>query len=221
MLTICYSPKGGQGCTTITASFGLLAPNRLIDIGDDLSDMLGVPKPLGPGICDLLAGEQTLTLDAIENLGHLNHDTTRFGGVETVLRSPRNVMFISAGSTHPDEVPTHRWTELSTLLADSPESWFIDAGTVRAANDIDGHRIMVVRNCYLALRRAVAHPIRPDSVILVTEPGRALTVKDVEAVLPAPVTVQIAIDPSIARTIDAGVLSSRLPKALEQLTSAH
>lgn len=56
--------------------------------------------------------------------------------------------------------------------------------------------------------------MRPDGVVLVTEPGRALTAADVEAVLIAPVLAEIAIDPAVARTIDAGLLTARLPRAL-------
>jgi hypothetical protein len=74
--------------------------------------------------------------------------------------------------------------------------------------------VLVVRNCYLALRRAVQHPLRPDAVVLVTEPGRALDVHDIETVLTdAPVTT-VRIDPAVARAVDAGLLAARLPRSL-------
>lgn len=112
-------------------------------------------------------------------------------------------------------MPAHRWAELAATLIADRGAWFLDAGTNPAASSLAAdRRLLVVRNCYLALRRAVAHPVRPDGVVLVTEPGRALTATDVEAVLTAPVVAEIAIDPAVARTIDAGLLAARLPRTL-------
>lgn len=108
-----------------------------------------------------------------------------------------------------------RWAELAATLIADRGAWFLDAGTNPAASSVAAdRRLLVVRNCYLALRRAVAQPVRPDGVVLVTEPGRALTATDVEAVLTAPVVADIAIDPAVARTIDAGLLAARLPRTL-------
>ena len=44
----------------------------------------------------------------------------------------------------------------------------------------DVRSLLVTRACYLALRRAVAAPCRPDGVVLVAEPGRALRTADVD-----------------------------------------
>ncbi len=199
MLTVCYSPKGGQGCTTVTAALALAQRgSRLIDTTGDLPAVLGLPEPSGPGICDLLADDQPLEVAAIERLA-----------------TPTPTPLVSAGSTPEAAVPAHRWAELATTLIADRGAWFLDAGTNPAAGSLAAdRRLLVVRNCYLALRRAVAHPVRPDGVVLVTEPGRALTATDVEAVLTAPVVAEIAIDPAVARTIDAGLLAARLPRTL-------
>ncbi len=63
--------------------------------------------------------------------------------------------------------------------------------------------------CYLALRRALALPFRPTGVILVTEGERSLGDEDVRDVLGLPVLATIAVDPRIARMVDAGLLESR------------
>jgi hypothetical protein len=76
--------------------------------------------------------------------------------------------------------------------------------------------LLVLRPCYLALRRAVAAPFRPSGVVLVREPGRALTRRDVEAVLGVPVRAEVDVDPAIARAVDAGLLTARLPRGLER-----
>ena len=44
---------------------------------------------------------------------------------------------------------------------------------------------------------------------MVREQGRALTVRDVEAVLNVPVVATISFDPSVSRAVDAGVLPAR------------
>jgi len=108
---------------------------------------------------------------------------------------------------------------LAALLGDDPRPIVIDAGvlsgevalTVAASATVS---LLVVRPCYLALRRAVSAPLRPSGVVLVGEVGRALGRADVEAVLGVPVRAEVMIDPAVARAVDAGVLASRLPKPL-------
>lgn len=74
--------------------------------------------------------------------------------------------------------------------------------------------LLVLRPCFLALRRAAAAPLRPSGAVLVTEPGRALGRRDVEDVLGCPVRAEVAWDPVVARAVDAGLLASRLPRTL-------
>ena len=76
--------------------------------------------------------------------------------------------------------------------------------------------LLVLRPCYLALRRAVDAPLRPSGVVLVAEPGRALGRRDVEDVLDAPVRAEVPVSPAVARMVDAGLLSRRLPRLLER-----
>jgi hypothetical protein len=74
--------------------------------------------------------------------------------------------------------------------------------------------LLVIRPCYLALRRAAVAPVRPTGIVLVTELSRALSRKDVESVLGVPVVAEVPSDPSIARAVDAGLLAGRFPKIL-------
>ena len=55
-------------------------------------------------------------------------------------------------------------------------------------------------------------PLRPSEVVLVTEPGRALAPHDVEDCVGAPVVAEVAVDPAVARAVDAGLLATRLPR---------
>ena len=76
--------------------------------------------------------------------------------------------------------------------------------------------LVVVRPCYLALRRAVGDPRleRSCGTILVEEPGRALDAGDVAAVLGLPVVGRFHVRAEIARAVDAGVVRDRLPQSL-------
>lgn len=68
---------------------------------------------------------------------------------------------------------------------------------------------VVTRNCYLSVKRNMYEP--GDGVIVVLDKGRALTERDVAAVLGRPLALVIPIDnDGIAKKIDAG-LCSRLP----------
>ena len=76
--------------------------------------------------------------------------------------------------------------------------------------------LLVLRPCYLALRRALAAPVRPSGVVLVSESGRALGRRDVEDVLGVPVRAEVAIEEAVARAVDAGLLGRRVPRPLER-----
>lgn len=75
------------------------------------------------------------------------------------------------------------------------------------------NRVLVVRNCFLALRRTLADQHRPDAVVAVLEAGRALTVDDIRDCIGCDTVIAMPIDPSIARAVDAGLLATRLPRA--------
>ncbi|MEW6474305.1 MAG: hypothetical protein AB1679_18795 [Actinomycetota bacterium] len=89
------------------------------------------------------------------------------------------------------------------------------------------HRWLVVRGpCYVALRAALEAAWPADGVIVVSEPGRALRAADVADVLAVPVVAEVAVDPRVARAVDAGLLLdqvTRLPslRPLAALVRRH
>ena len=117
---------------------------------------------------------------------------------------------------------------LVDVLAADRRRVIVDCGTISAARGgsdapgIVGRRVvagavdslLVIRPCYLALRRALSAPSRPSRILGVNEPGRALDVDDVEDVLGVPVVADVMIDPAVARAVDAGLLTGRLPRGL-------
>lgn len=83
-----------------------------------------------------------------------------------------------------------------------------------ALDDIVDLDLLVIRPCYLALRRATLDAHDVDGVVLIEEAGRVLTARDVQSVLGRPVVAQIPFDADIGRRVDAGVLLSRPPRSL-------
>lgn len=86
-------------------------------------------------------------------------------------------------------------------------------------------RALVIRPCYLALDAAVAaldRQPRPDALVVVSEPNRALGPSDLADALASPVAAVVPLDPTVARAVDAGGLvhmigRSRAPQSLQPL----
>ncbi len=199
MLTLCWAAKGGSGTTAVTAAIALLAdhPTLAVDLDGDLPVVLGLGDDLSPGVGEWLAS----TADG-SRLASLAHPVTPH------LRA------VPAGMLQPPADPG-RWEELANALATEPADVIVDAGCgepppaiARAAH----RRLLVTRPCYLALRSATEGACRPTGIVLIDEPGRALQRADVERALDAPVVAELLLDPAVARAIDAGLLTARLPR---------
>jgi MinD-like ATPase involved in chromosome partitioning or flagellar assembly len=209
MLIACWSAKGGAGTTVVTTTLALLAARTsaagalLVDLGGDVPAVLGAPDPTGPGIAEWLAAGDDVPADALARLE----------------RAAAPGLTLLARGTGP--LDPARAEVLGAVLASEPRPVFADCGialdgaslAVALAAD---RSILVIRPCYLALRRAIAAPLRPSQVVLVREHGRALTAIDVEAALDAPVVTTVDVDPAIARAVDAGLLLARMPRLLER-----
>ncbi|HVW33426.1 MAG TPA: hypothetical protein VHL53_12870 [Acidimicrobiia bacterium] len=90
----------------------------------------------------------------------------------------------------------------------------VDAGSIVAADDrllLDGRCYGVVRGpCYLALATLVPkQELRLDGIVLLAEPGRALSAADASMILGLPVVATVPVRASTARLIDAGLLAGR------------
>ena len=210
MLLSCWALKGGVGTTVVTAALGLTL-NRvghdvlLVDLAGDLPAALGLPEPDGPGLTDWLSAGPDVPADGL-------------GRIELAVAPGLALLPRGRGAL----APTDR-VEALVAAFDTRRSVLVDCG-VLGRGEPDGtvvaarstHSLLVTRACYLALRRAADPPLRPSGVVLVTEPGRALDRTDVEQVVGAPVRAEVAVDPAVARAVDAGLLASRLPRGLER-----
>jgi len=99
----------------------------------------------------------------------------------------------------------------------------IDWGKQKEPNFSEGVNVLVVKPCYLALRRAVglSTVCKPDTVLLYEDnDSRAIRPVDVEAAVGCKISYIMRHDPAIARTVDAGLLSARTPRPLAELNSS-
>ena len=208
MLVACWSVKGGSGTTVVAAALAMVLASAdpkgstLVDLGGDLPAALGVPEPAGPGVSDWLAAGPDVEADALRRL---EVDVAPGLALVPVGTSPL------AGARGEQLAAALRGDRHVVVDCGPPGG---GAGLAVAA--AAGLSLLVLRPCFLALRRALTVPIRPSGVVLVTEPGRALGRRDVEAVLGVPVRAEVAWDAAVARHVDAGLLGGHLPRALER-----
>ena len=228
MYVACWSVKGGSGTSVVAA----LAARRwaavtdagalLVDLCGDAAGLLGVPEPATPGVADWLNVGDEVQIDALRRLERevaaglfLLHRgsgplarTDRADIMARELASEHRVAVVdggclwrpggeeaggtAAGAT-PDDIDVRR-----RIVAGAERSW------------------LVTRACFLSLRRAARAPLQPSGVVLLVEPGRPLTAGDVEDVVGAPVVLRLDVDPSVARAVDAGLLATRVPAALDR-----
>jgi hypothetical protein len=211
MLVCFWSPKGGSGTSVVTAAAALVVartmPARLVDLDGDQPAVLGLGREPAQGLRDWLrAGPQAPT-EALEHLA--------------VPVAP-GLDLLPAGEAAPDAgVPPEAGAALAVALDVDPRPALCDLGRLdtqahEAFAEVAGPSVVVVRGCYLALRRAVNHPAIRDTegAIFVDEHGRSLGARDVEDVLGIPVLATITTRTSTARAVDAGILPARLPESL-------
>lgn len=109
-------------------------------------------------------------------------------------------------------------TPPATVAADTV---VIDGGLHDGAgewlSEEQGERYVVLRGpCYVALATLVGSSARrPNGIILVAEDGRSLSARDVAEVTGLPVVATVDATPRVARTIDAGLLPSRVTRLRE------
>lgn len=215
MLIACWSVKGGSGTTVVSVALATVLARSsptgaiLADLGGpgpggDVPAVLGLPEPTGPGLGEWLSSGDTVPADALSRLE---------------VPAPGGLHVLATGAQLPRD--GRRLEVLAAVLAADPRPVVADCGclpsgpglAVAAAASVS---LLVLRPCYLSLRRALHAPLRPSGVVLVSEAGRSLGKSDVEDVLGVPVRAVVAVDPAVARAVDAGLLPTRLPRGLER-----
>jgi len=212
MLIACWSPKGGTGTTVVTAALAcrLATGHRgalAVDLAGDLPAAFGLAEVDGAGVADWLAAAPDVAADG---LARLERPVTSTLGLVGRGRGP---------------LPAGPADALAGLLAADPRPVVADCGVVRPDDPAGAAAVLaagatrslvVLRACFLGLRRALDAPVRASGVVLVVDEGRAFDVDDVEAALQVPVVARVRVTEAVARAVDAGLLAHRLPRTLDR-----
>lgn len=218
LLTL-WSPKGGSGTSVFAAACAVVVAReagvRLVDLGGDQPAIFGIGSEPARGVGDWLAAGPDAPTDALDRLA---------------VEAAPGLALIPRGD-EPGALAPHPAAEagaaLAVALRDGPVPTLVDAGTasepaVRALLEVSDVSIVVLRGCYLTLRRAVRHPAvgRAAGIVAVDEQGRAIGTREMADVLGRPVIARVPSREAIARAVDAGVLGQRLPDALARPAAA-
>lgn len=223
MFLACWAVKGGSGTSVMSASLALSLVGRgddvlLVDLAGDQPAVLALNESPRTGLADWLDADNDSPADALARL-------------EVPIQDRLRLLPRGAGACCGSE----RVDLLVDVLTADRRTVIVDCGTIAAGGP--GHpgepadpgagvgagtrvvataeqSLLVIRPCYLALRRALSAPARPSRILVVNEPGRALDVADIEDVLGVPVVADVRLDPALARAVDAGLLRNKLPRGL-------
>lgn len=216
MLIACWSAKGGSGTTVVSVALSLLIARRvagpivLADLAGDVPATLGIAEPAGPGLGEWLRAGPEVPPAGLSRL--------EVEGATNLRVLPRG----DGGAV--GEAGDAAGERLAVALAGAGPV-VVDCGLLQSEASLAvarnaGLSLLVLRPCYLALRKALAAPLRPSAVVLVDEGERALSPADVEDVLGVPVRARVPWHPAIARAVDAGLLADRVPLPLARALRA-
>jgi len=212
VLVCFWSPKGGSGTSVVAAAaatvLGREGPARLADLAGDQPAIFGLARDSDTGLRDWLRIGPEAPTDALD----------RFA-----VAAGSGLVLLGAGSGDVATAPPESGAALAVALRADPRPTIADVGRLGPVPDAlhalvevaDAH-VIVVRGCYLALRRAMHVEVTSSAagIVFVDEPGRSLGTRDVSSVLGLPILATVALRASTARAVDAGVLATRLPDSL-------
>jgi hypothetical protein len=212
VLVALWSPKGGSGTSVLAAACAAVlarrGPCRVADLAGDQPAVLGLGADPETGIADWLATGPDAPVEALDRLA---------------VEVAPGLHLVPAGTRRPlaPLAAAEAGAALGVALASDPRPCVVDAGraeepAARMVVEVADVSIVVVRGCYLTLRRAVHSLLtsRAAGIAFVDEPGRALGASEARDVLDLPVLARVPVKPAIARAVDAGVLAVRTPDAL-------
>lgn len=212
MLLALWSPKGGSGTSVLAAACAAVLARRggcrLADLAGDQPAILGLGTDPGTGLADWLATGPEAPVDALDRLA-----VEVAPGLSLVPQGSRRLLAPAPAA--------EAGAALGAALRCSGLPCVVDAGTAdepasRMVVEVADRSVIVVRGCYLALRRAVHSPLaaRATGVAFVDEPGRSLGAAEARDVLDRPILVRVPVRPAIARAVDAGIVAVRTPDPL-------
>ncbi len=224
MLIGCWSPKGGAGVTVFTSACALVASAGtdvvLVDPRGDAALVLGVGAPIR-GWRDVLLADE-LPVDAFGRIAVEVSTSLRLVGPGQ-RDEPSESMAVEA----PGRASRRAMGPSIEALRATGALVFVDLGaasdpdTLALAKSLDA-LVMVTRPCFLSYRRACAHDLtgRSFGAVLIDEPARALSARDLESTIGLRVVARVAVRPDVSRAVDAGTLAHRIPEPLARAARA-
>lgn len=151
--------------------------------------------------------------DALPSAASRNAGPTNTGQLEPIVENRSRLMFkllaadsrlvvVDVGMRRPTMCPG---SDVTSDLRERAIAYATDS-------------ILVTRLCYLALR-GTANFETPNRIVVVAEPGRPLKGSDVARSVGAPVDATVRWDPSVARSVDAGMVAVGIPRSLRVVSS--
>lgn len=217
-MIVCWSSKGGSGSSVTAALLALSVSNRvpalLADTQGDQAAILGVPGDHTVGWRQWISAGKDVSAGA---LGRLAVPVTA------------SLRLLPSGPPSDSDLVTDE--SLSSVIQSfaGEGQVVVDAGLCTASDDVAGRlastasaSLMVIRPCFLALKRASALSVRATGVVVVEEGSRSLDARDIEQVLQVPVVARVPLDPGIARAVDAGRLIHKRfksPRSIDELAA--
>ena len=224
MLVSVFSPKGGSGTSVVSALFAKAlsehAQTLLIDAcSGDLEAILGIDEVPSFGFVQWANSKEPTALSLRNISVNVNSDFCFVAGnidadkAEVISDINRSIDSIDKDSEKEsklvdslNEIETHCVVDLGLAQTDLQLK-------IAKSSDLV---IIVLRQCYLGLSKAMIHPLLNgiDCCVVVKESGRSISSSQIADVLKLNVVVDLDARRDFARTIDAGVLTYRTPIAL-------
>jgi hypothetical protein len=211
LLVSFWSPKGGAGTSVFAAACALVLARRgdvrLADFGGDQPAVLGLAADPAPGLGEWLDAGAATPADALDRLafdaGH-GLALLPLGGRSARTATPEAGAALGVVLAQDDRV----------TIADVAQA---DCDALRAVVEVSDVSIVVVPDCYVALRRAVRSSLVSRSAgVVVVEEGRALNHRVVADLLHVPVLDVVPRVASVTRALDSGSFASRLPDVVQR-----
>ena len=199
MLIALWSATGGSGTSVLTAACALVLARqardaghatgvRVADLAGDLPAVFGLGADPDVGLADWLDAGAEAPTEALDRL--------LVEVAPGVALLPRG-----RGPRVPTTLPApESGAALAVALTQGSSPVLVDCGTARepaarAVVEVADVAVVVLRGCYLALRRAVHSPPLEHTagVVLLDEPGRSLGAKEIGEVLDLPVLARIPV----------------------------
>ncbi len=224
MLVTLWSPKGGSGTSVFAAACAIALARpasrrgaerdcvlaaRLVDLDGDQPAIFALSSEPDTGVAEWLAAGPDAPSDALDRLAV---DVTT--GVTLLPRGTGSGVLAPPAAAEAGAA-------LAVALRDGPVPTIVDAGradtpAARAVVEVSDVSLVVVRACYLGLRRAVHAPLvaHAAGAVVVGENQSSLLARDVTEVLAIPAVASVPWTSSAARLVDAGVFARRAPDSV-------